>query len=76
MNGRNVKSTAFIQPESEIPCLLGMNILPQLGPKFVQPNGLPSRTQSVQIEAGALEKVSSVIVVSSTYLPSHKTTRS
>ena len=24
VNGRNVKSTAFIQPESEIPCLLGM----------------------------------------------------
>ena len=71
MNGQNVKSTAFIQPESEIPCLLGMNILPQLGLKFVQPNGMPLGTET---EACQPEKVSTVNVVSSTYLPSHKTT--
>ena len=69
-----MESTVFIQPESEIPCLLGMNILPQLGLKFVQPNGEPLGTQPVCVEACQVEEVSSVKVISSTYLPNHKIT--
>ena len=50
------------------------DILPQLGLTFVQPNGLPLGPQLVQTEACQPKKVSTVNVVSSTYLPSHKTT--
>ena len=36
LSGRSVKSPVFIQPESEILCLLGMNVLPRLGLHLVQ----------------------------------------
>ncbi len=51
-----------------------MNVLPQLGLKFVQPNGLPLGTQPVQVEADRVERVSSVNIINSTYIPNSKTT--
>ena len=49
-------------------------ILPQLGLKFVQPNGLPLGTRPVCVEACQVEEVSSVNVISSAFLPNHKIT--
>ena len=36
LDGHHVKVPVFIQPESDIPCLLGMNVLPRLGVQFLR----------------------------------------
>ena len=38
----------FVQPDSEQPCLLGMNIAPELGLKFLDANGLPLKEYACQ----------------------------
>ena len=73
-NGYNVKASVFIQPESEIPCLLGMNVLPHLGLKFEQADGKPLNVETVEPQLQSSEKVSKVCIVKSTYLPSQKVT--
>ena len=39
VGNRQVTVPVFVQPESDIPCLLGMNALPQLGIRFLDENG-------------------------------------
>ena len=41
LDGHTVKTPVFIQPGSEIQCLLGINVLPHLGVQFLRENGLP-----------------------------------
>ena len=41
LDGHHVCVPVFIQPGSDIPCLLGMNALPGLGVKFLRRNGVP-----------------------------------
>ena len=41
LDGHHVSVPVFIQPGSDIPCLLGMNALPGLGVKFLRRNGVP-----------------------------------
>ncbi len=40
LDGRSIHALVFIQPGSEIQCLLGMNVLPFLGVQFVKENGV------------------------------------
>ena len=40
LDGYHVSVPIFIQPSSDIPCLLGMNVLPLLGVKFLRSNGM------------------------------------
>ena len=72
LSGRSVKSPVFIQPESEIHCLLGMNVLPRLGLQLVQTDGSPLTVDVVK--HAATSRVSRVCLVGSTYLPSQKVT--
>ena len=39
LDGHTVLTPVFIQPGSDIECLLGTNVLPQLGVKFLRRNG-------------------------------------
>ena len=39
LDGHRVKAPMFIQPQSDIPCLLGMNILPGLGEQLLRGSG-------------------------------------
>ena len=45
-DGKAVTAPVFVQPDSEQPCLLGMNIAPALGLKFLDANGLPLKESS------------------------------
>jgi len=72
LSGRSVKTPVFIQPESEILCLLGMNVLPRLGLHLVQGDGSPLEVDVVKHTDAS--KVSRVCLVGSTYLPSQKVT--
>ena len=40
-DGRSVSAPVFVQPDSEQPCLLGMNAAPLLGLSFLRANGKP-----------------------------------
>ena len=40
LDGHQVTVPVFVQPGSDIPCLLGTNVLPLLGVKFVRSNGI------------------------------------
>ena len=72
VDGHSVTTPVFIHPESEIPCLLGMNVLPHLGLRFVQADGKILEAKPLTEDAS---RVSMVCVVSSTYLPSQKVTQ-
>lgn len=66
VDGRSVNIPTFIQPESEQGCLLGMNVIPQLGIKLVRDNGeiiLPAREADFD--------VAEVRLVSAVAIPSH-----
>ena len=39
LDGHDVHVPVFVQPGSNIPCLLGMNVLPLLGVQFLHGNG-------------------------------------
>ena len=41
LDGRTVIAPVFVQPGSDIECLLGTNVLPYLGVKFLRENGEP-----------------------------------
>ena len=47
-DGKAVTAPVFVQPDSEQPCLLGMNIAPELGLKFLDANGLPLKEYACQ----------------------------
>ena len=67
VDGLTVIAPVFVQPSSSIPCLLGTNVLPELGVRIVrangQPLGEPSLVRGVPIS-------SRVCVIQSTYIPS------
>ena len=46
--GKAVKVPVFIQPDSQQPCLLGMNAAPALGMSFLDAHGKALRQQSPQ----------------------------
>ena len=46
--GKAVTAPVFVQPDSEQPCLLGMNVAPTLGLKFLDANGLPLKEYTSQ----------------------------
>ena len=47
-DGKAVKAPVFVQPDSEQPCLLVMNIAPALGLNFLDVNGIPLKEYSYQ----------------------------
>ncbi len=55
-DGKTTSVPVFVQPESEQPCLLGMNAAPALGLTFLTAKGQPLRSQSgEQPEASSTE---------------------
>ena len=39
LDGYNAVAPVFVQPNSDIPCLLGINVIPSLGIRVVRSNG-------------------------------------
>ena len=68
VDGITVIAPVFIQPSSSIPCLLGMNVLPELGVRIVRANGQPLGEPSL---VKGIPMSSRVCVIQSTYIPSH-----
>ena len=50
-DAKAVTAPVFVQPDSEQPCLLGMNIAPALGLKFLDANGLPLKEYARQSQS-------------------------
>ena len=71
VDGLTVTAPVFIQPSSGVPCLLGTNVLPQLGVRVVRANGQPLGAPSL-IKGVPLS--SRVYVIHSTYIPSRRAT--
>ena len=57
VDGRSVKAPVFVQPNSEQPCLLGMNIAPELGLKFLDTQGFPLKECPSQICQGKVQLI-------------------
>lgn len=70
-DGLTTTAPVFVQPTSEVPCLLGTNVLPKLGVKVLRANG-----QAIGEEPSVpdLTSVSRVSVIHSTYAPSRRAT--
>ena len=56
-DGRTVTVPVFIQPDSEVPCLLGMNVLPALGITFLRADGKQLSTSRSQTHGLATAQV-------------------
>ena len=70
--GKAVTAPVFVQPESEQPCLLGMNIAPALGLKFLDANGLPLKEYNSHSRQ-CQERTSAVVCLTQTStLPGRK----
>jgi hypothetical protein len=71
-DGKAVTAPMFVQPDSEQPCLLGMNIAPALGLKFFDANGLPLKEYACQ-SLPSQDRTSAVVYLTQTLtLPGRK----
>ena len=66
LDGLDVTVPVFVQPESEPDCLLGMNVLPQLGVKIHCRTGEPLK------QSGVREAKARVRLVQTVVIPNHK----
>ena len=65
VDGKSVSIPTFVQPESKQGCLLGMNVIPQLGIKLVRGNGeLIVPTREVDRDVAEVHLVSAVAIPS------------
>ena len=71
VDGLVVTAPVFVQPSSSVPCLLGTNVLPQLGIRVVRANGQSLVESSV---ISGIPKSSRVHIIKSTYVPSRRAT--
>ena len=71
VDGFSVKAPIFVEPASEIPCLLGTNILPKLGVKVVRASG---EVLGEDYSLNVLPSMSQVCIIHSTYIPGRKAT--
>ena len=54
LDGHQVTVPVFVQPGSDIPCLLDTNVLPPLGVKFVRSNGI-SLVEGTEVTDGCCD---------------------
>ena len=71
VDGRMANVPVFIQPDSEVLCLLGMNVLPALGVKFLRAN-----SESLQTSESLAHNptTAQVHLVRTSYVPTQKAT--
>ena len=67
LDGHKISTPVFVQPDSEIPLLLGMNVLPRLGLLFLHADGRP-------LEVKPPQDRTKVCVVNSTYIAGRRMT--
>ena len=78
LDDHTITAPVFVQPDSDIPCLLGMNVIPHLGIRVLRSNGSPmlevvekadSSTQNVEVPTiGQIE----VHLAESAHIPGRK----
>ena len=71
-DGKAVTAPVFIQPDSEQPCLLGMNIAPALGLKFLDANGLPLKALTSLSQPSQEQTSAMVCLTQTSTLPGRK----
>ena len=69
-DGKSVVVPVFVQPDSEQPCLLGMNAAPALGLKFLRSNGQPLQTQPEKLNSTTT--AAAVYLIQSSTVPGRK----
>ena len=72
MDGESVNVLAFVQPDSEQPCLLGMNAIPSLGITVLRRNGEHILSNSTRTEPKLEPRVARVSLVESVVIPGQK----
>ena len=71
VDGLTVTGPVFVQPSSGVPCLLGTNVLPQLGVRVTRANGQPVEETSL---VKGIPTSSRVYIIRSTYIPCRRAT--
>ena len=68
-DGTQLQTPVFIQPDSDQPCLLGMNAAPSLNLQFLRANGQPLKSTADTEQDSTVAKV---YLVESTTIPARK----
>ena len=54
LDDHTITAPVFVQPDSDIPCLLGMNVIPHLGIRLLRSNGSPMLEVVEKADSGTL----------------------
>ena len=71
-DGAQIQTPVFIQPDSDQPCLLGMNAAPSLNLQFLRANGQPLKSTADSISTEQDLPLAKVCLVESTTIPARK----
>ena len=72
MHGAWIQTPVFIQPDSNQPCLLGINAAPSLNLQFLRANGQPMKSTADSISTEQDSPLAKVCLVESTTIPARK----